>query len=427
MQFDTAIVETKTMDLSALDGAGFGADSADVLIADAPQPTNILTDNNPHKALDVPDKPTKGAETKEAIVPISIIPNEKEVGAILDAAATELVINDEQLAEGQTKGDEGKGRPKIDKSALVSYLTAKIEANEYGIPADAAFDATKQTPEQYLSTLPEKELHTLLDANVKAQVDEVRANTPKEFFDSLPEELQYAAAYVAEGGQDLKALFKALSYVEEIKELDPNKESDQLQIARSYLQAKQFGTEEQIAEQLEEWKTTDKLPKKALEFKPALDDMQKQQVEAHLKAAEEQRKQQGQLQQYYVQHVNKALENNEIAGVKLDKKFSKDLVNNMVYTVPGPFSGKPVNYLGYGLEKAQYVEPDFEAVLLAAMILNDKKGTLAQLRIPIEAAQTEKIAKLVKLNQGLGVSEQPVLQQKTIKRLPNMSNVLKRA
>jgi hypothetical protein len=36
---------------------------------------------------------------------------------------------------------------------------------------------------------------------------EVASQTPQQFFESLPEELQYAAKYVADGGNDLNQLF----------------------------------------------------------------------------------------------------------------------------------------------------------------------------------------------------------------------------
>ena len=36
------------------------------------------------------------------------------------------------------------------------------------------------------------------------RANKVRRETPKQFFDSLPQELQVAAKYVADGGPDLK-------------------------------------------------------------------------------------------------------------------------------------------------------------------------------------------------------------------------------
>ena len=49
----------------------------------------------------------------------------------------------------------------------------------------------------------------------------------EQFFESLPEELQIAARYVAEGGTDMKGLFSTLAQVEEVRDLDVKNERDQ--------------------------------------------------------------------------------------------------------------------------------------------------------------------------------------------------------
>lgn len=419
---DTAIVEYQTMDLSALDGIGKGSDATDVLTS-----SDVLKDTSVEKVLSEADQTknqVKPEEKKSEIIAEEKPVLTKEGEQALDIAAQEL---NPEITDTKPQEKPEKGRPKIDKSAMVSYLSGKIQAEEFGIPEDSQFDPQKQTLDQYLTSLPEKELHDLLDANWKVKEDEIKAKTPTEFFDALPEELQYAAKYVAEGGQDLKALFKALSYVEEVREMDPAKEEDQVPIVRSYLRASSQLTDEQIDEQIADLKDANKIAKRAQEYKPFLDQMQKEQVDAHIKAAENQRKQQAELAQYYTQHVHKALEKNELAGIKLDKKFSRDIANNMIGVTAGPFSGKPVNWLGYGLEKAQYVEPDFEAVMLASWILNDKKTALEEIRKQGATQQTDKIQKLIKIGQGIGTTEAPTLQeQKPVRRLPNMSNVLRR-
>ena len=363
-------------------------------------------------------------ETKTEVADLAM-PDLGKAKEVLDTVITELNTNEK---EAIVEAESNAGRPKTDKNAMVSYLKDKIEANDFGLPDNIEYDSTKQSLEDVLAKLPEKDLHSILDSNWKAKEEELRAQTPKEFFESLPEELQYAAAYVAEGGNDLKGLFKALSHVEEVRSLDPANEDHQSVIVKNYLQAIKFGNEEQIAEQIEEWKDNGKLSKKASEYKPSLDDMQKEQVQAQIRIAEEQKKQQQQLATFYSNNVFETLEKNELAGIKLEKKFARELGNNMVTTVPGPYSGRPVNYLGYGLEKAQYTDPDYEAVMLAAWILNDKAAALEALSQSGANKKADDIAKLIKLNQGLGKvgGEQPQIQEtKKIKRI-NTNNVLTR-
>ena len=100
-----------------------------------------------------------------------------------------------------------------------------------------------------------------------------------------------AAKYVADGGQDLKGLFKTLAQVEEIVELNPENENHQAEIARQYLRATNFGTIEEIEAEIEDWADLGKLQQKAEQFKPKLDKMQEGLVARQL-AEQEHRKQQ---------------------------------------------------------------------------------------------------------------------------------------
>ena len=58
-----------------------------------------------------------------------------------------------------------------------------------------------------------KDFRELFEANFQERENEIRQNTPREFFEALPEELQIAAKYVADCGQDLKGLFKTLDHL----------------------------------------------------------------------------------------------------------------------------------------------------------------------------------------------------------------------
>ena len=51
----------------------------------------------------------------------------------------------------------------------------------------------------------------------------------------------------------MKGLFRTLSHVEEIIELDPENENHQAEIARQYLTATNFGSPEEIQEEIETW------------------------------------------------------------------------------------------------------------------------------------------------------------------------------
>ena len=147
--YNTTILEQETVDLSALDG--FGATGTENVITPETLDTtpNPLANTDPEKALDaVPIE-------KKVVEPVIA---KAQIESILDATNTELEPEVTEEVTAATK-EADKGRPKTDKNALVSYLAQKVEANEFGIPEDAAFDAKKQTIAEYLGTLPEKELH----------------------------------------------------------------------------------------------------------------------------------------------------------------------------------------------------------------------------------------------------------------------------
>ena len=162
-----------------------------------------------------------------------------------EAAKKEVV--DETIAEldnliAQEEDAGNKGRPKVDKSGLAELAQKMIEEGTL-IP----FDDDKSL-EEYTT----KDFRELFEANFQERENAIRKNTPKEFFKALPEELQVAAKYVADGGQDLKGLFRTLAQVEEMYELSTEHEADQAEIARQYLYATNFGTAEEIESEIPE-------------------------------------------------------------------------------------------------------------------------------------------------------------------------------
>lgn len=305
--------------------------------------------------------------------------------------------------EDQADSKKSPGRPKTEKSGLVEFLKKRIESKEMFAFDD--YDESKQSLDDYLGGLGEKDIEELWQANVDNIKSEVAAKTPKEFFESLPEELQYAAKYVADGGQDLKGLFQALAQVEQVRTLDPTNENDQEGIVKSYLQATNFGTEEEIEEELTTWKDLGVLEKKAKQFKPKLDQMQEEIVQSQLAEQEARKQQQEQAAHAYTQNVFEALRPAEINGLKLDKKTQAQLYSGLVQPQYPSISGRPTNLLGHLLEKYQFVEPNYPLIAEALWLLSN----------PDEYRQN-----LVKQGKNQAV-EQTVRQLKTEQNRKNIS------
>ena len=336
---------------------------------------------------------------------------------------------DEDIKSVENEDEEiipAKGRPKAEKSALVGFLKKRIEANEMFAFDD--YNEEKETLDDYLGSLTEKDVDDLWQANISNIKHEVASSTPAEFFESLPEELQYAAKYVADGGQDLKGLFKALSHVEQIRELDPTDEVDQENIVKSYLQATNFGDTDEIEEELTNWKDLGQLEKKAKQFKPKLDLMQEEIIQSRLAEQEMFKQQQEQAATVYVQNVFDTLRNGELNGVKLDKKVQSFLYNGLTNPQYPSLNGSPTNLLGHLLEKYQYVEPRYDLISEALWLLSNPDDYKANLIRQGKNQAVEQTVRQLKTEQSRNKASSSVNinQPEQTKKIQRNANIFKR-
>jgi hypothetical protein len=314
-----------------------------------------------------------------------------------------------------------KGRPKVDKSGLAELATKMIEEGTL-IP----FDDDKPL-EEYTT----KDFRELFEANFQERENKVRQDTPREFFQSLPEELQIAAKYVADGGTDLKSLFRTLAQVEEVVQLDPSNEYDQAEIARQYLYATQFGTPEEIEAEIEDWNDLGKLEQKANQFKPKLDLMQEEIIARQLAEQEARKEQQAAQAKMYTDNVYNTLSKGEIGGVKLDRKVQSLLYSGLVQPNYPSISGKPTNMLGHLLEKYQFVEPRHDLIAEALWLLADpdgykgkikEQGSKKTVEDTVRKLKTEESRKIsssgISEDEGARRTQKP--QQRTISRQNNL-------
>jgi hypothetical protein len=294
----------------------------------------------------------------------------------------ELIIQEEDAGN--------KGRPKVDKSGLYELAQKMIEDG-----ALVPFDDDKDL-EEYTT----KDFRELFEANFQEREAQVRENVPKEFFQALPQELQIAAKYVADGGTDLKGLFRTLAYVEEIVQLDPESTDDQEEIARQYLSATNFGTYEEIESEIDDWRDLGKLEQKALQFKPKLDKMQEKLVARQLAEQESKKKQQEDAAKYYIDNVYSTLSIGEVGGIKLDKKTQSLLYTGLVQPSYPSISGKPTNLLGHLLEKYQFVEPRHDLIAEALWLLADPDGYKSKIKDQGSKQAVEKTVRQLKTEQS---------------------------
>jgi hypothetical protein len=356
-------VQQVDLDIDSLFAGAPGADSV-VTPTDAPTEIKANIFSKKQTNLDFLDDDEK----VNSVSTFNSTTNNVDDNADIKAELEEIL--DESVVPDLENGIKSKaGRPKTEKSGLVEFLKKRIESNEMFAFDD--YDEKKQSLEDYLSGLGEKDVEELWQANVNNLKQEVAAQTPREFFESLPEELQYAAKYVADGGSDLKSLFSALAATEQVRELDPTDENDQEHIVRSYLQATKFGDNDEIEEELATWKDIGALEKKAKQFKPKLDLMQEEVVKSQIARQEQMKQQQEAAADAYMQNVFEALRPAEINGLKLDKKTQAQLYSGLVQPQYPSISGRPTNLLGHLLEKYQYVEPNYPLIAEALWLLSN--------------------------------------------------------
>jgi hypothetical protein len=333
-------------------------------------------------------------------------PASKEEVAKKEEVEETIAELDSLITQEEDAGN--KGRPKVDKSGLAELAVKMIEEGTL-IP----FDDDKPL-EEYTT----KDFRELFEANFQERENAVRENTPKEFFQALPQELQIAAKYVADGGTDLKGLFRTLAHVEEMRDLDPYDENDQVIIARQYLHATNFGTPEEIESEIEDWLDMGKLDKKAQQFKPKLDKMQESIIERQLAEQEIKREQQAEAARQYQDNVYNTLSTGELGGIKLDKKVQGLLFSGLVQPNYPSISGKPTNLLGHLLEKYQFVEPRHDLIAEALWLLADPDGYKSKMRDQGSRQATEKAVRQLKTEQGRRLSSSVVEQDEA----PTRSN-----
>jgi hypothetical protein len=297
----------------------------------------------------------------------------------------------EELMGGQDDDDSETTTKKGGRPSGIVELTNKLIEKGLIVPFEGDEDISKYSL---------KDFEELFEANTQEKASKLKEDVSAEFFDSLPEELQVAAHYVANGGNDLKSLFRSLAAVEEIRELDADDENGQEQIVRSYLHATNFGTADEIEEEIEGWKDRDELGNKAKKFKPKLDAMQEQIVARQIQQQEQMRKQQQKQAQMYMDNVYKTLEPGELNGLKLDKKTQNTLFAGLTQANYPSMSGRSTNLLGHLLEKYQYAEPNHALISEALWLLSDPDGYRNKVREIGKKEATEKTVRQLKTEQS---------------------------
>lgn len=328
----------------------------------------------------------------------------KVTKAEVDSALQEL---DDQLAdEEDAEAGNKAGRKKVDKSGMVETFTKLMDEGLI-----VGFDDDKPLEEYSL-----KDWKELIQANFEEKEKAIREQTPKEFFESLPDELQYAAEYVAKGGKDMKGLFRALAQVEEQRSLDPRNEDHQEIIVRQYLNATNFGNGDQalIEDQVEEWVNNGTIAKRANQFKPKLDDMQNEVLRGKLEQQEQFKIKQQKQKEAYMENIYNTLKPAELNGVKIDKSRQKFLWDELTGLKYESMQGRQTNLLGKLLEDYQFGEqPRYDLIAETLWLLSDPEDYKESIRKQAKAEVTQETVKKLKTEEARKLSSTQTTNEET--------------
>jgi hypothetical protein len=397
-------VQQVDINIDDIFGGAPGADSIVLPAEEDRKPSFFSTPKTDLTFLDKEDEKDEDGNPK---------PSTQTANDLLNELTSDVddLINEEESPKG--------GRPKVDKSGMVETFSKLIEEGVL-----IGFEDEKPMDEYSL-----KDWKELLQANFEEKERAIKEQTPKEFFEALPEELQYAAQYVANGGNDLKGLFSALAQVEEVRSLDPTDEMDQEQIVRSYLRATGFGNDEDIDEEIVTWKDLGKLEQQANKFKPKLDKMQESIVAQKIAEQEQMKAQQEHAASAYMDNVYEALKPSELAGIKLDKKTQAMLYAGLVQPNYPSISGRNTNLLGHLLEKHQFVEPNYPLVAEALWLLADPEGYKSKIMDQGKNKVVENTVRQLKTEQGRKISStvpDDKEDEPKQRKIPRQTNIFKR-
>lgn len=328
-------------------------------------------------------------KTKEEIEEIKDKPvNENQIKKVTEEllappTADEVQKDLEDLEDLTNKG----GRP----SAMISAAKEMLEKGTL-VP----FNDADGNPED-ITKYSAQDFQELIEANLKYKEQSLIDELPTQFMQQLPPELQQAYHYVAQGGTDMKGMFAALSSVVETRDLDISQESGQKQAIRAYLEATNYGTPEEIQDEIYSLEDRGDLEKKARQFKPKLDAMEEQRVNQKLQHQEEQNKLRQEKSQNYIESVYGTLEKGQIGGVEIDEKVQNMLYSGLVQSNYPSASGRQTNMLGHLLEKHQWgPEPRHDLIAEALWLLADPEGYRGSIKGSAEKKAAEKTMRTLK-------------------------------
>lgn len=246
----------------------------------------------------------------------------------------------------------------------------------------------------------QEELESLVVDNLQNYKEKMEQSVVKEFIDGLPEEFSQAWSYYQNGGKDLKSFLRTMGNVSEIKDLDIENKNDQKMIIREYLKSKEWGTDDEIEDEINDIDDRGDLKRKAEKFKPMLEASQQKIVEQKLQKQEELKKERQEAARVYKQEVKGIVEAETLNGIPMDQKIRDMIYVGLVDSNYDSITGSKTNKLGALLEKYQFgKDKDMSLVAEALWLLADPQSYRNNVMNVIIKSQSQNTLRKLKTEQ----------------------------
>jgi hypothetical protein len=304
-------------------------------------------DKSPEESDNEEEETVESTETPESI------------GDILDDPKDE---EDEYEEDEVTSSTSKAGR----KPALIEAMTKLVDNGTIQLFEDA----------QDISKYTNDEIVELIEANISEKVNETAQKAPMEIFNQLDPKLQEVVAYNLNGGADIINVLKNVTRSQEVSNLNPNEEKDAERIVREWLRETNFGTDDEIEDEITAYIDRNELDKKANQFKPKLDKKQAEIMQRRLAEQEQKREQAEEAKKTYAEKVFNTLNQPQLNGLPLNNRIQTALYYGITETNNHQDrEGNPTNELGYLIEQYQLNPQANMGVLLEALwLLKDPQG-----------------------------------------------------
>lgn len=313
-------------------------------------------------------------EAAEARATEALLAQDKGAGTAAAAAASAAAEEEEK---------KKTGRPTTTESIVKDLIEKKVF-----VPFEGEDDLSKYTA---------KDFTELFEMNIAKIKEDNLKETQMAIYEAMPPQLQYAYAYLMNGGQDISSLLKSISASQEVRDLDITNEMGQEYAVAAWLQTTNFGTPAEIQAEINGYKDRGELEKYAKLFQPKLQKVKDDKIKQQLVLQDAENNRRAQAAEQYQNHIYAILEPGELNGLKLDPKTQERLFTGLTQPAyPSQTSGGNTNLLGHLLEKYQWKEPNHALIAEVCWLLDDREGYHKQVKSSAVKEKDEKTLRQLK-------------------------------